>query len=251
MALEAFSDAARLGLVHSHTAHRVILASSNERGGAEATLAAYRQLRATGHLHATPEIARLVLRGLQADSPAKALAAARAFLAEGVRPNRRAWNSLACAAACAADAATVEAVARLIRAEDAKAAAEPAAAGEAAAARSGEARGPLSSSIVHLCLAEIRLLQARTAEAVEELRAAVALAPQLMGEEAEVKRALAEVLACWAAALPAGTATPGGAEGLTARCREALAACEGFVDGEAALAALAKADLTDGPPAAP
>jgi hypothetical protein len=233
VAVEAFVNAARLGLVHSHAAHRLILASASQKEGAAGTLDVYRKLKATGRLHATPEIARLVLRGLQAGpegSPARALAAAQAFLAEGIRPGRRAWNSLLCAAAGRADLRTLHAAAELMRAEDSKPPPPP----EEGEAREGAAvSGPpvqRVSSIMHLCLAEGHLLAGETEKAHAELRTALSLLPQLVVGEEEGKRALAAVMCSWVTALPSSTATPGGAQGLKARCDQALAGLPFAVD---------------------
>jgi hypothetical protein len=255
VASEALGDAARLGLVHTSSAHRVILASATQRGGADATLEAYRRLRATGFLHATPEVARLVMRGLQTPpggSPARALKAARAFLADGVRPGRRAWNSLLCAAAGAADVDTVQQAAAIMRSEDQQEA-EAVSAGVPDGVAAAERRESLVTCFLHLCLAETLLLQGRTEEAAAELRTALDLAPPYMSKGETSSRALSAVMAAWAAALPPGTAVPGGAEGLAARCREAVVTCGGRLefDADAALAKWgALVDLPEVTPAA-
>ena len=246
--MEAFANAARLGLVHSHSAHRIIIASASQKEGAAGTLEAYRKLKATGRLHATPEIARLVLRGLQSGpegSPARALAAAQAFLAEGIRPGRRAWNSLLCAAAGRGDLRTLRAAAALMRAEDAKP--PPPEDGEAREATGGGAFPPpvpRVSSIMHLCLAEGHLLAGETEQAQAELRRALQLLPQLLPSEAEGLRAVAAMVTSWVGALPASLVVPGGAEGLKGRCAQALAGLPFQVDLEAAFAGKV---LVDGP----
>jgi hypothetical protein len=205
--------------------------------GADATLAAYRALRAGG-LRVTPDTARMVMRGVQGPagggSPRRALTAAAAFLKDGVPPGRRAWNALMCAASAAPDL---------------KALAEGAAAMAAA--------GDTPNSITHLALAQGALISGDVAAATAALNAATALAPALVRPSAaqpqpdiDVMGTLARVMAVWAEAIPAGAATPGGAEGLAARTREALAAAGGRIPLDVD-AVMGKLTLLDGPCAPP
>jgi hypothetical protein len=255
VALEAFTQATKLGLQHRNAAHRSILAALSQQG-AEATLKAYRMLRETGRLRQHSEIARQVLRGLQAggpgSSPSRALAAALAFAAEGIQPGRRAWNSLLCCAATAGDVATVRKAVDAMAAEDAAGVGQPQEAPAAPEADGGEGdkggeggdgatkgeKVQLISSISHLCLAEAALLSGDPVPlAAAEIGQALRLAPEFMSPKQRAlspqdggdfaRSVLKDVFTSWLQRMPASVATPGGAAGLRGRCEAAFAAAEG------------------------
>lgn len=148
-------------------------------------------LRTTGALSLTREPARLVMRGLP---PRAALGAARAFLAAGVNPGRRAWTSLLCSAARAGDVTTLRDAADVMRRD----------------------AGVELGAVAHVAMAEGCLLEGDVSAAAGHLRSAV----DALGEETPER--LAAVLDAWAKGLKPGTAVPGGAEGLAQRCADAL-----------------------------
>lgn len=235
-ALEAFVVAPKMGLRHTQSVHNILLAAAARDGGPDGVLAAYRALRATGEMRVTPEVARLVMRGLQGwpnssspapgdtkPSPRRAFDAGMAFVREGITPNRRTWLSLMCAAAAAPDGQVVK--------ECMAHACPP---------------GVAPSPVAHLATGLMAALQGD----VEAARTAVAQAAALVapggggdvtGPEGVAR--LQAVMATWAQQLPAGLAVPGGADGLLQRLKEA-----GGVAVEEGLEATLKAKgLTDGP----
>lgn len=231
--LSLFGKGPRSGLVPTAASHRRLLAAASA-GGAEATRSAYRALRGGGSLRVTPEVARLVLRGLQAGSPAApggpsgpaaALAAASSFASQGVAPRRRAWNALACSAAGAGDAALLSSVLSAM-----------AAAGVApnAVTEAVRAQGVLLAG-----------LPGWEGAAEAALRSAEALAPQLCLPAGAGAAAVAGTLRRAVQMLPKGAPVPGGAAGLRARTLAALASANSKLpyDAEAAFQGV---ELTDG-----
>ena len=250
LAVDAFARGTKLGLAHSNAAHRVLIAAAAQAGvrsnlspfppslltpaqGADATVDAYNKLRATGALTVCPELVRLVMRGLQtppSGSPRRALDAAAAFAAEGVQPGRRAWHSLLCACASYPDVGALSDTLATMR-----------------------AAGEQPNAITHLTRSLASLLEGDGPSAEASMREAAALAPSLMRQEAQKDRAalaLSNIVASWAQALPAGTAVPGGVEGLKARLEKALQAAGGVIQLDVT-AAFKDAQLLDGPLAQP
>ena len=203
---------------------------------ADAMLDAYRKLREAG-LEVKTEVARYVVKGMQGPgnggSPKRALATAVAFEESGVSVGRRAWNALLCAAAAAVDVETVDGVVAAMT-----------------------AAGEKFSSTAHLAIAAAALLKGDTPAAVAAFRAAAGLESQLRvvadagpgGKVPNAKEISAEILTRWATSLAKGASTPGGAKGLEARMREALAAADNKLPVDVA-SMFKGAELLDGPAA--
>ena len=199
-------------------------------------LDAYRKLREAG-LEVNSEVARFVMKGMQGPggggSPKRALATAVAFEKSGIKVGRRSWNSLLCAAAIAVDLETVD--------------------GAVAAMK---ASGEEPSTTAHLAVAAAALLKGDTPAAVAAFRAAAALESQVKvapyanasSKVPTPKEIEAEILTRWATNLTKGASTPGGAKGLEARTREALATADNKLPVDVA-SMFKGVELLDGPAA--
>ena len=239
-ALDAFLTAPKMGLRHTASVHHTLLTAAAREGGPDGVLHAYRALRATGEMRVTPEVARLVMRGLQgwpggsretaadkagtAPSPRRAFDAGMAFVREGIPVNRRTWLSLMCAAASAPDVEVVKQCMPL-------------------ACPPGVAPSPLA----HLAAGLMAALHG-DAEAARAgvAQAAALVAPGGGGDVTgpEGVERMQAVMAAWAQQLPAGLTVPGGADGLLQRLREA--GTGGLVVGETLEAVLNAKGFTDG-----
>lgn len=207
-ALDAFVRAPKLGLRHTHTAHTMLLYAAGKEGGPDGVLTAYRMLRATGQMRVSPDVARIVMRGLRGPhgegaSPRRAFDAGMAFVREGIQPGQQTWVDLMAAAASAPDASVVRDCMPLACPE-----------------------GQPPSALAHLALSLTAVLEGDEQAAMLSATEAARVAK----EQQLAKKQLNSWLATWAKRLPQGMAVPGGADAVLDRLRQAMAAAAVVID---------------------